>query len=165
MRYAVLILLPLMALSAAEPETSLTRQEVSFLKQAMSYNLREVKAAEMALEHALLSDLRAYAQELIREHSAAVEILKKLAESKQVIVPSKLTDQELKELFLLFTTPNSGISEKYLEDRIQSHTHAISRLKDLRDGGTDDDLKAFAVKVLDAIEKGLVTARRLENQY
>jgi putative membrane protein len=159
-----LLLLPL-AVSAADREAALAKADVAFIQKAVVYNFIEVQAAQAALRRNLTAEERAYAEELVRQHSQANQELAALARQKRVEIATNLPSDRQEEIIELEGYQGTDFNERFLEERIDRHQQALRYLEDARDHSADADVRTYAGSGMIAVKRHLETAKQLEAKY
>jgi putative membrane protein len=160
----LLLLVPLIPLAAAD-QVPLTKGDATFLQKAALYNLVETRAATAALERSLTAEEKAYAQEVVRQHTDAGRELSELAKRKNVALDETLPSDYQEELADLGAHGDREFNERYLEQSIARHQQAIRYLESVSEDSHDVDLRNFADQGLIEVRKHLETAKRLEARY
>lgn len=116
----------------------------------------------MALEKTQSAEVKAFAQMMIKDHTAAGEQLSALAKKKGYVEPTEpsvLQKTELKALSVL----SGGAFDKMYVDRlgIAAHESTISQFETAASGAQDSDVRAFAEKTLPTLRRHLEAAQSL----
>ena len=147
--------------------------------------LAEVQLGQLASEHAASSDVKAFGQMMVKDHSEANGELSKLA-SQMKIEPPKEADKAHKELASrLSALDGPEFDRAYIAAMVQGHRDVADRLrtwlkesrplgepsagdpktKDAASGGPDEEaLTAWAKKTLPVVEKHLERAQDLQGK-
>ncbi len=143
----------LMVTSAEEkkPEKKvLTDQE--FVTAASAAGLAEVNLSNLALDRAQRTEVKEFAQQMVRDHTKANAELLKLADSKR-LTPARQMDARHQALFSELTQlKGDAFDRAYLKDMEMDHAEALVVFEAAHLTVPDKDLKAFAEKVLPVIK-------------
>jgi len=105
-----------------------------FVDNAAAGGIAEIETSKLALEKSQSADIKAFANQMIADHTKANEELKKIATTNDIEVPDELFKK-------------------------QANTVTDDKAK----GATE--LKAFAQKMLPALEKHLAHAKELQAKH
>lgn len=169
----VLALLPLAAcntnpsdaMSATVPQpipaaTTASVQDQNFAQQAASSDQFEIQSSQLALQKSRSPRVRAFAQQMIDDHSATTAKLSALARDKGMNVQGTLDPQQQQMLATLGGT-GRGFDRAYMRDQVVGHTAAVSAFQTEASSGSDPDIHGFAQQTLPTIQEHLQEANRL----
>jgi putative membrane protein len=139
------------AVEDKKPEAKvLTNQE--FVTGASAAGLAEVNLSRLAIERAQRTEVKDFAQQMIRDHSKANAELLKLADSKN-LTPARQMDSRHEALLTdLSRLKGDDFDRAYLKAMAQDHAEAIVLFEAAHLTVPDKDLKAFADKTLPVIK-------------
>lgn len=140
----------------------LDRTDAGFLKDAAEAGLAEVEAGKTAAGKATNPDVKAFAQKLVDDHTKAHAELATLAASKNVKLPTDPSMVDKAKLKVLAMREAASFDKHFIKTMgVEAHEDAIKRFeKEIRDG-KDADVKAFASKILPALQEHLQMAKDL----
>jgi putative membrane protein len=139
-----------------------TDTTAGFVMEAAEMNGAEVALAVLAARNASSESVRAFAAELERDHKAAAEELKSLAERKSWAFPQSLDSLQTQALQGLQQARGPEFDRAFIDAMITSHEKAIAVFRAQAQSATDPDLRAFAQKQLPTLENHLTHARSLK---
>lgn len=161
--YAVMFVCALglpMGTSAAEPMEPSTAGKLlidddtrEFFAAAASANMLEVEASKLALQRAQNPEVRAFAEQMIKDHTKAGEELKALAQKKNVTLPTAMMTRhqsmydELKD-----EKTAKDFEEAYGAAMVASHKEAVTLFDEVADDGKDAEVNTFAAKLLPKLQ-------------
>ena len=123
-----------------------------FVKMAALGGMTEVELGKIAQTMAKDSNVRKFADEMIKDHSKANTELATLAKSKGLAVPSTLDSEHSAIVQKLSAKTGSDFDAAYSKQMMEDHDKTI----ELFEGATksaDKDVAAFAKKTLPTLEK------------
>ncbi|OZI66369.1 DUF4142 domain-containing protein [Bordetella genomosp. 11] len=146
-------------------QAMLTASDQTFLENAAQGNQAEIQGSKMALDKSTSSDVRAFAQTMIKDHTAANEKLTALATRKGYnppTAPSMMQATELKGLNLF----SGNAFDKAYVDRIgiAAHEATIRQFETAAQSADDADIRAFAQGMLPALRHHLEMAQALNQR-
>lgn len=147
--------------------TAFAADSNDFVDDAVAGGIAEVETSKLALEKSSSADIKAFANMMVTDHSKANEELAALAKKHDIEVPDTTTMvKQAKEKIL--DLRDESFDTAYANNQVKAHEEAIERFKKEANTVTDDktkgttDLKAFAQKMLPALEKHLDMAKKLQ---
>jgi len=141
----------------------LADRDEDFVKHAAQSSKVELDASKLASTRAFNAEVRAFAEKLITDHTAASEHLKSFALVKNVALndddpdlKTKMTKHES-----LQTLTGAEFDKEYLEDMISDHENSIVLYANQALKGKDAAIKAWAEKTMPGLRDHLKMARDL----
>jgi putative membrane protein len=131
-----------------------------FAMQAAEAGLAEVKLAKLAETQASSKEVKAFAAMMLKDHTAANNELKNLAQSKGVTIPADCKDCEQK-VTELRALKGEAFDKKYSEMMVADHKDAVSKFTTESTMGQDADLKKWATEKLPTLKHHLSSAETL----
>lgn len=151
-----------LAFAAVAADSKLQRADESFLRQAAESGHAEVEASKVALQRAGDPKVKAFAQQMIDEHTKAGNELKALADAKGVKVPDEPSMAQKASIKVLASQEGARFDKNYAEAiGVKAHEDTVKLFKKAATDAKDADVKAFAGKTLPALEHHLKMARDL----
>lgn len=137
---------------AADPAT--------FVKKAALGGMTEVEASKLAATKAQDPEVRSFAQKMVKDHTAANEELKTLAEKKGWTVPSSLDAKHKATVQKLSSKSGADFDAAYSKQMMHDHEMTVKLFKDATQS-SDTDLAAWAQKTLPKLEQHEQLAAKL----
>lgn len=135
-------------------------EEVTFIQEAAVGGMMEVEAANMALQKSKNEKVKAFAQMMVKDHSAANKELEKLATEKGLKLPATFPVEQQKHLDILEENSDRGFDRQYMEMMVSGH---IKTLELFRKAANSEDgaLRTFASQKIPVLEMHYKEADRL----
>ena len=158
--------LALAALPAAAQGTSRTGAMVShddsnMMASLAHINIDEIETGKMVLEKSKTEPVRKFAQQMIDDHTAALQELQTLAQSRGVKLPDSTDIPHKARAITLKVLPSATFDSEYLKRAgINDHQRAIALLQKMQKDAKDPELKALATKMLPTIQQNLEMAQQ-----
>lgn len=148
---------------AATARSALSRSDRSFLSQAAQNGHAEVESSKLAIEKASDPRVKAFATQMVEDHTRVNQTLKSLASSKGVDVPDDPSlMQKGKEKLMLSTADGADFDRRYADSMgVKAHEDTIELFEKAAKSADDPDVKAFAVQTLPQLQEHLKMARAL----
>ena len=146
-------------------EALMANDEKDFFETAASSNMFEIQASQLAMEKSTDPAIKKYAEQMVEDHQMANEKLQKLAESKNVTLPTTLLKRhqamldDLKE-----EKAGKEFDEEYADKMVMSHKEAVSLFDQTAKKGKDPEVKSFAAEMLPKLQMHGGMATELEKK-
>ena len=132
------------AQSVPDPET--------FATTAASSNMFEIQSSELAVKQPVSDDVKAFANRMIEDHTAAGEKMKAAAEEEGITPPDSMMEKQQSELDKLELTDPELFEQAYVTEQVSAHDEAVDLFKTYSEQGQDGALKDFAAETLPTLE-------------
>ncbi|MBK5516103.1 DUF4142 domain-containing protein [Pseudomonas sp. TH10] len=139
----------------------------TFVDNAAAGGIAEIETSRLALEKSSSADIKEFANMMITDHGKANDELASIAQSNDIKVPDTTTlVKQAKEKIL--DMRDESFDAAYANNQVKAHEETIELFKKEANTVTDDkvkgatELKAFAQKMLPALEKHLAAAKELQ---
>ena len=143
----------------ADTSRKLSRSDRSFIKGAAVDGMYEVEAAQIAARQASDPDIKAFAERLVKDHSAANEELKKLASSRNVELDDKLPMMKRHSINSLGKESGSGLDHDFITKAgVKDHESDIKKFEKASRSANDPEVRAWAEKTLPTLREHLTMA-------
>lgn len=143
-------------------EDSDLEDDTDFAVKAADGGMLEVQLAELALTKASSPKVKEFAQTMITDHSKANEELKSLAQSKNISLPTSLSEENQKDYNDLAEKSGAEFDKAYCEFMVKDHKDDLEKFKKAADDAEDPDLKTWAAGKVPVLEHHLSMAEGME---
>jgi putative membrane protein len=141
------------------PAEGLSARDRKAMKDAALSNMMEIKAAEIAQRQGSSAWTRQFAKDMEREHTLAHEELRLIADSKGMELPGALPRAMQLKLTKLSQKRGAAFDRAYHQLQIDAHEATSMKLKSHLRSGRDEDVKAYLVKTIPAVNLHLRLAK------
>jgi putative membrane protein len=157
-------LLLIAAAGSAAAADSVAHSDASFMKDAAQAGHSEVAGSKLALAKTSDPQVKAFAQQMIDDHTKAAQELQALASAKGVKLPSdESMTQKAKEKMMLSGADGANFDYRYADSiGVSAHQDAVKLFRKASTDAKDPDVKAFASKTLPTLEHHLQMAKELQ---
>ncbi len=145
---SLILLLPFAAFSAEIPDAK-------FYRDAAEGGLSEVAMGNLAQQKAQSPSVKEFGAQMVKDHSAANEKLKALAQSKNITLPANPSVAEIETKSKLQVLSGQSFDKSYIKGMIKNHEEDIAEFKMEATSGQDPDARAFANATLPTLEMHL----------
>lgn len=175
-RLSILMMSALLAFGAGAPMTvqaqratmdtpaapALNRGDQKIVADLARANLAEIDAGKLALSRAQDPRIKAYAQQMIDDHTRALNDVTALAQEKGVNLPTEPDAKQKSMARALGKLSGARFDKAYLTQAgVRDHTNVHKALMKHRQQARDQDLKALVAKMLPTVEQHLHHATEL----
>lgn len=132
-----------------------------FMVTATQNNLAEIDVARLALTQSASDSIKAFAQMMIDDHTAAQTELASLAQQKGVTLPDSTdaTHRTFKQRLMLVS--GNSFDSAYIQSQVKDHEQTIALFQAEVTNGTDVQVKDYANKLLPKLQMHLQHAQNL----
>ena len=141
-----------------------TIEPAKFVDEASSAGVAEIENGKLALQKSTTASVKAFAQEVINDHTAANKELTGIAQRRSLKVSTEAEITNKAKTFLLKQRDNESFDEAYAKNQVKAHKDAID-LFNKAALSPDAELAAFALAILPKLEHHLTMAQELARVY
>lgn len=145
------------AFAEGTTRASAQTQPAVFLQKAAVSDLFEVQSSKLALERATTQEAKAFAQLMMKDHTASTEKLKTAAAKDGIAVPSapELDDAHAAKLRRLQDASADDFDKVYLTQQKLGHEEALHLHRGYAREGEGAALKSAAAEIAQVVERHL----------
>ncbi len=137
--------------------------EAAFFQNGATAGLAEVAAGRTAEKRASSPRVRAFAQQMVKDHTQANRELKQLAMKKHMKLPAAPDDTQQQTLAKLKSMQGADFDKAYVAVQLSDHKDAV-RLFETASMSEDPDISGFAQKTLPVLKHHLEMVQNLQEQ-
>ena len=135
-----------------------------FVEDASAKGLAEIETSKLALQKSTAADVRAFAQQMIEDHTAANKELAAIAARKNLEVSDDAELMNKAKEFILKQRDGESFDEAFANNQVNAHQNTIDLFQQAS-VSKDADLAAFATKTLPKLKHHLQMAKALQKTY
>jgi putative membrane protein len=147
---------PAIAVAQAAPTDPQTFAEV-----AASSNMFEIESSQLALEQATEQNVRAFAEHMIEDHTAAGEKMEAAAEKDGITPPATMAEKEQSQLEQLQSAEGDAFDQAYVAAQVAAHDEAVALFDTFSLQGQESALREFAAETLPTLQEHQATVHEL----
>lgn len=132
-----------------------TGGDLSFMNAVAPGGVAEVELGQLAEKKAESSQVKAFGERMVTDHSEAGKKLGTLAEQKQVKLPAGVMPEQKQTMAKLSKLSGAEFDRAYVAAMVTAHEKDVAAFKAVAKNGTDADVKAFAAATLPTLEEHL----------
>lgn len=136
-----------------------------FVNELAQSNMFEIEAAKVALDRSTNADVKAFAKQMVEDHTKAAEALKAaIAESGQALnLPLALKDDMQAKVNDLKNASADDFNKMYISGQVDAHQNALNLLKRYAEDGDVAALKTFAVATGAVVQQHYDKAKAMQD--
>jgi putative membrane protein len=138
--------------AASDSASAAMEDDAEFAVEAANGGMAEVALSKIAAEKATDPKVKAFAKQMVTDHSKANEELKTLATSKNITLPSAPNEEKQKAAADLGSKSGSDFDKAYISQMKKDHDQTVKLFEDAQKEVKDTELKAFIDKTLPVIK-------------
>lgn len=141
---------------------ALNKSDQRLMTEMAQANLAEIEAGRIAQEKTQNEQVRTFAQQMVDDHTKALQDLQQLAQAKGVTLPDRPDNKHKKMAEKLGALSGASFDRRYVEQSgTGDHKKTHSLLQRVQSHATDPDLKALAAKMQPVVDQHLNTVQQL----
>lgn len=136
-----------------------------FVEDASAKGVAEVEAGKLAQEKGTAADVKAFGAMMVKDHTAANEKLKSIADQKKLEVSTDAELLDKAKAMILDLRSAKSFDQAYANNQVKAHEATIEIFEDEIKNGDDGQLKAFATETLPKLKAHLEQAKTLAKAH
>jgi predicted outer membrane protein len=155
------LLAVLMGMGSAHAQ-SLAKADEKALKDMAIANMAEVATAKIALEKSRNAEVKAFAQQMVDDHTKGLDEVKAVAQAKGVTLPTDVDAKHKAEAAKLEKLSGDAFDKAYMANGgVKDHTAVHKKLMADAKKIKDPDVKALADQHMPVVEQHLKAAQQM----
>lgn len=150
--------------SLAKPAATLDETDQKFVKDAAGSNATEIQLGQLAQMKASADEVKQFAAQMVKDHSAANDQLKNLAQSQHVALPSELDAEHKAAKGRLSNLEGSQFDKQYILTMAHEHTQDVQKFQQESQSANSQTVKQFAATTLPTLQRHLKYAQELQSK-
>lgn len=143
-------------------DTNIER-DTKFAVSAADGGMMEVELGKLAQQNGSAPEVKQFGQMMVDDHTAANNELKSLAQSKNITLPTTLSNDKQDKVNDLAKKTGHDFDVAYMDFMVDDHKEDIDEFKEEADKGNDADIKAWAAGKVATLESHLQMAENGKN--
>ena len=140
-------------------EERMDDDDAEFITKAASGGMMEVTLGKIAAEKATSPEVKSFGNHMVTDHSKANDELKALAASKNITLPTMLSEDHQKIVDDLSTKTGMDFDKAYMEEMVDDHKEDVENFEEAAKEAKDPDIKAWAAKTVPTLKMHLDMAK------
>jgi len=138
--------------------------DAEFVKEAGSGGMLEVELGKVVAAKAKNGDVKAFAERMVKDHTAANAKLKNAAKSAGLAIPAKLNDEHQKTLDKFKDYKGTDFDQEYVDCMAKDHEEDVKAFTRASKEAKDAGVKAFAAETLPVVQQHLEVVKKLQSR-
>ena len=149
---------------AATTAESMPRKvdDKKFVKDSALGGMTEVELGKLAAEKASSDAVKQFGKRMVDDHSKANDQLKQIAGKSNIEVPAALDSKHQTRVDKLAKLSGPEFDKAYLKDQVKDHERDVDDFKSEAQGGSDENVKQFALQTLPTLQEHLTAVKDLK---
>lgn len=149
--------------TASTADQDQSRTTAQFVQNAAMSDLYEIQSAELALNKATDEPTKAFARQMIKDHTKTSSDIKAMVQSGKVDAspPAALDDKHQRKLDRLKAMEPAQFTQEYHREQVIAHQDAVAMFGQYAKDGDNATLKAWAARTLPTLKHHLDMAQKL----
>jgi putative membrane protein len=133
----------------------------TFIKHGVQANLAEIALGRMAAEKSRTPEVREFSQKLIQDHSQAQRNLLRIAQEKNLSLPTQLDEKHQQKLEEIGQLSGPEFEKEFAKHMLKGHRKGVAMLHRAHQKTEDEQIKAFAQQLLPTLKQHLKLAENM----
>ena len=146
------------------PNPSVNSTDQTYLTQNAQGSVSDYATAETGVQKAQDKNVRAYAAQVLKDHSQLNMDVLDLAHDKNLTLPVTISDEDKTKLDALTAMNGSDFDKAFLQGEVQVNGQDVKDARTELAATSDPDIRKFVSKFLDTEQKHLDRAQDLLNK-
>ena len=126
--------------------------DTEFAVEAANGGMMEVQLGQLAQTNASSAAVKQFAAMIVKDHGAANDELKSIAQAKNITLPAAINEDAKKMYDDLAAKKGADFDKAYVDMMVDDHKKDIDKFEEEAKDGKSPELKAFAAKVLPVLK-------------
>jgi putative membrane protein len=148
--------------TASSSSSTSANADQDFIANAAKGNRAEVTLGKMVASKTKDPSVRQFAQQMVKDHSTALNELTQLAQSKNITLPEGLPDDATALQSKLSSASGKALDKDYMDSMVDDHKKDVSEFQDASQNAKDPDVKQWAAKTLPTLQAHLQKAEQID---
>jgi putative membrane protein len=148
--------------TASSSSSTSANADQDFIANAAKGNRAEVTLGKMVASKTKDPSVRQFAQQMVKDHTTALNELTQLAQSKNITLPEGLPDDATALQSKLSSASGKALDKDYMDSMVDDHKKDVSEFQDASQNAKDPDVKQWAAKTLPTLQAHLQKAEQID---
>lgn len=141
---------------------NLARSDQKLIKDLAQANMAEIEAGRVAKSKSQNEQVKNFAQQMIDDHTKALDDVKQLAQTKGIAVPTELDRTHKRQADRMTALSGDAFDRAYLERAgVADHKKTHAMLQRAQTRAKDPDVKALVARTLPIVDQHMTAVQQL----
>lgn len=150
------------AMACLWPTAGAQSTDHSFVKEAASGGMAEVKLGQLAEQNGSSKAVKEFGSRMVADHSKANDQLKEAASRDNINVPAAMSQKDQATYERLSKLSGREFDKAYAATMVKDHREDVAAFKKEATAGTNTGIKQFASETLPTLEEHLKMAEAMQ---
>jgi putative membrane protein len=136
-----------------EKHNAKKQRDADFVFETVANQYGEIKLAELAIQRSHSPDVKRLAERLQKDHSASLNELKTLAQTKSISVPVEETEEGKRKLERFADESGVEFDKNWCSEMVRMHEESIDKFEKRSEDTEDADLKTYLRKTVPVLKE------------
>jgi putative membrane protein len=137
--------------------------DIAFAMKATHGGVAEVQMGRLAVEKASSTDVKAFGQQMVADHTKANDDLKSVAEKKGMTLPTDMNAHQQAAYSKLHRLSGEAFDHAYVSHMVRDHEEGVKEFRKEAKNGKDEEIKHFASRTLPVLQQHLDKIKSLQS--
>ena len=138
--------------------------DTTFAMKAAQGGMAEVQMGKLAAEKGSNSDVKAFGQQMVDDHTKANDDLKSVAGKEGMTLPTGMNAKQQATYNRLQKLSGAAFDRAYVKDMVMDHQEDVKEFQKEANNGKDDQIKGFASRTLPVIQGHLDKIKSIQSK-
>jgi putative membrane protein len=148
--------------TASSSSSTSANADQDFIANAAKGNRAEVTLGKMVASKTKDPSVRQFAQQMVKDHTTALNELTQLAQSKNITLPEGMPDDASDLQSKLSSAKGKTFDKDYMDAMVDDHKKDVSEFQEASQTAKDPDVKQWAAKTLPTLQAHLQKAEQID---
>jgi putative membrane protein len=134
-----------------------------FAMKAAQGGMAEVQLGQLAAQKGTSSDVKAFGQMMVDDHTKANDDLKSVAGQENMTLPTSLNAKDQALMTRLQNESGSKFDHDYVKAMVKDHEEDVKEFQKEANSGSDPQIKNFASQTLPVLQKHLSKIQSIQS--
>lgn len=150
---------------SAKGSGSVSKADQKFMRDMAYSNISEIETAKLALEKTQNQEVKTFAQQMIDDHTKAMQQLQQTAQAKGVELPTEPDKKHKAAAKTLSALTGDAFDRAYMKQAgTADHKNTHKLLERASKKGTDSELKTLAEQTMPTVHQHLEMAQKIQGK-
>lgn len=146
------------------PVKAVGETDKKFVQDAAIGDDFEIQMGQLAQEHSKDPAVKSFGQRVVKDHSQNDDLLKALAQSQHVSLPTHLDTKHQNQKDQLSALSGSKFDAAYVPQMVADHQKTIQKFQKEASTGNDPAIKKYASESLPTLNSHLADAKQVQSE-
>lgn len=148
----------------AKFETDSIEDDADYLVDLAEIDKTEIEIGKLAQQKGVSQSVKDFGKMMVDDHTKSLEKVTALAKTKNVTLPSAISDKGQKEYDKLNEKSGSDFDKEFAEKMVDGHQNAVDKITVVAEKASDKDLGLWASNQVGVLTTHLEKAKQLQKE-